>query len=107
MGNHNYIYSYVYDVTYGIFLSFLAAFPTGTLLNYLSRTENPINSISYNPGTWKLLGEQRVLKDLKATPPTYIAIVYYDFFEFGYRFFGRISGMIFISGFQRTTHHSS
>ena len=56
MGNHNYIYSYVYDVTYGIFLSFLAAFPTGTLLNYLSRTENPINSISYNPGTWKLLG---------------------------------------------------
>jgi Dolichyl-phosphate-mannose-protein mannosyltransferase len=70
----------------------LAAFPTGTLLNYLSRKENPINSISYNPGTWKLLGEQRVLKDLQASPPTYIAIVYHDFLEFGYRFFGKDFG---------------
>ncbi len=70
----------------------LAAFPTGTLLNYLTRKENPITSISYNPGTWKLLGEQRVLKDLQATPPTYIAIVYHDYFEFGTRFFGKDFG---------------
>ena len=70
----------------------LAAFPTGTLLNYLVRKENPITSISYNPGTWKLLGEQRVLKDLQATPPTYIVIVYHDFLEFGYRFFGKDFG---------------
>ena len=70
----------------------MAAFPTGTLLNYLVRKENPITSISYNPGTWKLLGEQRVLKDLQATPPTYIVIVYHDFLEFGYRFFGKDFG---------------
>ncbi len=70
----------------------LAAFPTGTLLNYLTRKENPINSISYNPGTWKLLGEQRVLTDLQTTPPTYVAIVYHDFLEFGTRFFGRDFG---------------
>ncbi len=70
----------------------LAAFPTGTLLNYLIRKENPIDSISYNPGTWKLLGEQKVLKDLQATPPTYIAIVYHDFLEFGTRFFGKDFG---------------
>ncbi len=71
----------------------LATFPTGTLLNYLARKENSIDSISYNPGTWKLLGEQRVLKDLQATPPTYIAIVYHDFLEFGYRFFGKDFGI--------------
>jgi len=70
----------------------LAAFPTGTLLNYLTRKENPINSISYNPGTWKLLGEQRVLTDLQTTPPTYVAIVYHDFLEFGTRFFGKNFG---------------
>ena len=33
-------------------------------------------------------GEQRVLKNLQATPPTYIAIVYHDFLEFGTCFFG-------------------
>lgn len=70
----------------------LATFPTGTLLNYLARKENTIDSISYNPGTWKLLGEQRVLKNLQAMPPTYIAIVYHDFLEFGYRFFGEAFG---------------
>ena len=70
----------------------LAALPTGTLLNYLTRKENPIDSISFNPGTWKLLGEQRVLKDLQATPPTYIVIVYHDFLEFGTRFFGKDFG---------------
>ena len=70
----------------------LATFPTGTLLNYLARKENTIDSISYNPGTWKLLGEQRVLKDLQAAPPTYIAIVYHDFLEFGTRFFGKDFG---------------
>ena len=70
----------------------LAAFPTGTLLNYLARKENPINSISFNPGTWKLLGEQRILTDLQTTPPTYVAIVYHDFLEFGTRFFGKDFG---------------
>ena len=70
----------------------LAAFPTGTLLNYLTRKENPIDSISFNPGTWKLLGEQRILTDLQTTPPTYVAIVYHDFLEFGTRFFGRDFG---------------
>jgi len=70
----------------------LATFPTGTLLNYLARKKNTIDSISYNPGTWKLLGEQRVLKDLQATPPTYIAIVYHDFLEFDTRFFGKDFG---------------
>ena len=70
----------------------LAAFPTGTLLNYLTRKENPIDSISFNPGTWKLLGEQRILTDLQTTPPTYVAIVYHDFLEFGTRFFGKDFG---------------
>jgi hypothetical protein len=71
----------------------LATFPTGTLLNYLTRKESTIDSISYNPGTWKLLGEPRVLKDLEAAPPTYIAIVYHDFYEFEYRFFGKDFGL--------------
>jgi len=71
----------------------LATFPTGTLLNYLARKENTIDSISYNPGTWKLLGEPRVLKYLQAAPPTYIAIVYHDFLEFSTRFFGKDFGM--------------
>ncbi|MDH3256622.1 MAG: glycosyltransferase family 39 protein [Nitrospinota bacterium] len=70
----------------------LATFPTGTLLNFLVQKENTIDSISYNPGTWKLLGEQRILKDLQATPPTYIAIVYHDFLEFDTRFFGKDFG---------------
>lgn len=70
----------------------LATFPTGTLLNYMVRKKNTIDSISYNPGTSKLLGEARVLKDLQTTPPTYIAIVYHDFLEFGTRFFGKDFG---------------
>ena len=71
----------------------LATFPTGTLLNYLARKENTIDSISYNPGTWKLLGEPKILKDLQTAPPTYIAIVYHDYLEFGTRFFGKDFGM--------------
>ena len=70
----------------------LATFPTGTLMNYLLRKPNSINSISFNPGTGLLLGESRVLNDLQAAPPTHIAIVYHDYLEFGARFFGKDFG---------------
>ena len=69
-----------------------ATFPTGTLLNYLSRRVNPINSLSFNPGTLTLVGEQAVLESLEAHPPAYVVIIFFDFLQFEYRFFGRDFG---------------
>ena len=67
----------------------LAAIPSGALLNYLSRTPQSTNALYINPVSIELTGENHFLDNLKQQPPSYIAIVYHDFYEFEYRFFGK------------------
>ncbi len=86
------------DMNFKIALSFieeiiepdqeLYSFPTGTLLNFLARRKNSNPNISFNPGTWKLVGENIILNSLKDSPPHFIVIVFHDYLEFKYRFFG-------------------
>ncbi len=64
------------------------SFPTGTLLNFLAKRKNSNPNISFNPGTWKLVGENIILDSLKDSPPHFIVIVFHDYLEFKYRFFG-------------------
>jgi hypothetical protein len=70
----------------------LTTIPSGALLNYLTRTPKSTNTIYINPVSIKLAGEDHMLSNLKEQLPSYIAIVYHDFYEFEYRFFGKDYG---------------
>jgi hypothetical protein len=39
-----------------------------------------------------MFGEDRILRALQATPPTYVVLVHRDYTEYGFRFFGRDYG---------------
>lgn len=65
-----------------------ATFPTGTLLNYLSRRVNPLQSLGFNPVISTQIGEQTVLKSLRVHHPEYIVINFGDYRGFGSRYFG-------------------
>jgi len=70
-----------------------STFPTGAMLNYLSRRVNPINTMSFYPATSStLVGEQTVLDSLEAHPPAYVVIIFFDFLRFENRLFGRDFG---------------
>ena len=66
----------------------IATFPTGALLNYMARRVTPVKSLSFNPVIFKQIGEPAVLEDLNLHPPDYIVIIFHDYLEFEYRFFG-------------------
>ncbi|MEE8269687.1 MAG: glycosyltransferase family 39 protein [Nitrospinaceae bacterium] len=65
------------------------AFPTGTMLNYMSRRKSPIITGIFNPYVLFLTGEGPVLNSLKENTPDYIVLVDQDFAHLGGRFFGR------------------
>ena len=71
----------------------LAAFPEGTMLNYLARRPNPTPFTFVHPPELAYLDEDRVLSSLEAHPPDYVALVHFDSSEHGYRFFGRDYGL--------------
>jgi len=78
-----------------------ATFPTGAMLNYLSRRVNPINSLGFYPATYStLVGEQAILESLEAHPPAYVVIIFFDFLRFEYRFFGQDFGQEIYSWIQ-------
>lgn len=66
----------------------IATFPTGALLNYMVKRASSIRSVSFNPVIFKQIGEPAVLRSLKANPPDYIVILFHDYLEFEYRYFG-------------------
>ncbi|KMP12682.1 hypothetical protein UR09_00360 [Candidatus Nitromaritima sp. SCGC AAA799-A02] len=65
------------------------ALPTGSMLNYLTRRENPIRYSFYDPFMWLTLGEETLTDALKEKKPPYIVLVTRRFPDFGYPVFGR------------------
>jgi hypothetical protein len=64
-------------------------FPEGVTLNYFADLVNPTSYYSFiPPEIGSPAEEQRMLEELRATPPDYVIIVDRDLREFGYRGFG-------------------
>ena len=66
----------------------LAVLPEGIMLNYLARRPSPVRHINYMPPELLLFGEERILAELRASPPDLVAYVCrptpeYGFFSFG------------------------
>lgn len=65
------------------------AFPTGSMLNYMSRRRSPIPTTKLNPVELLMTGESTVLNSLKNNNPDFIILVDHDFAHLGAQFFGR------------------
>lgn len=65
------------------------AFPTGSMLNYMSRRRSPIPTTKLNPVELLMTGESTVLNSLKNNNPDFILLVDHDFAHLGAQFFGR------------------
>lgn len=70
----------------------LAVLPEGVMLNYLSRRGSTVPHTNYMPPEVILYGEDRILADLQAAPPDYVALVHKDTSEYGFPLFGRDYG---------------
>ena len=66
--------------------------PEGVMINYLSRRRNSTPIVNLMPPEMLMFGEDRILRALQATPPTYVVLVHKDTTEYGFRFFGRDYG---------------
>jgi hypothetical protein len=67
----------------------LVVVPEGLTLNYLTRTKTPISFHTFTPvEAADPEIEARIIADLTARPPEYIAVVSRDVSDFGYRGFG-------------------
>jgi len=63
--------------------------PAGTMINYLSRMENPTPYTAINPLLCDLVTPGKILKDIKKEPPDYFVIPLIDMREHGVERFGR------------------
>ena len=57
--------------------------------NYLARSPTTVPYLNYVPTEVFAYGEDRILADLEAAPPDYVAVVDKSTAEFGYPFFGQ------------------
>jgi hypothetical protein len=67
----------------------LMALPEGVILNYWLKRPNPTRNIYFVP--WSLAfagGEARVLEDMQAHPPDFIAVIHRESDEYGVGYFG-------------------
>lgn len=67
----------------------LVVVPDGIMLNYLARAPTPVRYLNYVPTEVFAYGEERILGELRARAPDYVAVVEKSTAEFGYRYFGR------------------
>ena len=70
----------------------VAVLPEGVMINYLSRRRNSTPIVTSIPSDILMFGEDRILRALQATPPTYVVLVHRDTTEYGFRFFGKDYG---------------
>jgi len=70
----------------------LVVLPEGVMLNYLTRRITPIPHINFMPLELIMFGEDRILDDLRDTPPHFIVLAHKATSDYGYRFFGRDYG---------------
>jgi hypothetical protein len=67
----------------------LLVLPEGTILNYLLRRSNPTRHTLFIPTAFAFFGgEAKLLEDLRAHPPDFIALVHRETGEFGVGYFG-------------------
>jgi hypothetical protein len=62
--------------------------PAGIMLNYLSRHLNPVPFTNFMPSEFALFGEEAILAALQHSPPDFVAIIPWDFGEWGRDHFG-------------------
>ncbi len=67
----------------------LLVLPRGNTLNYLARRVNPTLSGKYIPPYFSMLGEEKVLGEVKDGSPDYIVLIEWDSTEHGARYFGK------------------
>jgi 4-amino-4-deoxy-L-arabinose transferase-like glycosyltransferase len=70
----------------------VAVLPEGAMINYLSRRRNSTPIVNLMPPEMLMFGEDRILRELQAKPPTYVILVNKETTEYGFRFFGRDYG---------------
>ena len=58
------------------------------MVNYLTRRVNPTRHLNFAPPEIMIFGEDRILEDLRAQPPDYVALVHRDTREYGLPLFG-------------------
>ncbi len=66
--------------------------PDAIMLNYMARRKSPIKYVNLSPGQWMIVGNDPVLRDLKASAPPYIMLVDQKSPSFGYPYFGKDFG---------------
>jgi hypothetical protein len=64
----------------------------GVMLNYLSRHVNPTPCLDWTPHPLAVFGEEQMTATFERNPPDYIALVEWQTYEFGNRYFGAPSG---------------
>jgi hypothetical protein len=70
----------------------LAALPMGTMLNYLSRHANPTPCFDWTPPVLAVFGETNMTRIFTNHPPDFIALVEWQTYEYGGRYFGAEPG---------------
>jgi hypothetical protein len=63
--------------------------PDGILISYLARRRSPVRYLNWVPTDVRVFGEDRMLADLRASPPDWVVVVDKSTAEHGARWFGR------------------
>ena len=66
--------------------------PEGIMINYLARLRTPTRHINFMPPELILFGEEQILEELRAAPPTATLLVHKDTSEYGFPLFGHDYG---------------
>ncbi len=80
----------------------LLVVPDGIMLSYLTRLESPVSYLNYVPTEVFAFGEERILRDWRANPPDYVAVVEKNTAEFGFRYFGQDYGRTLMDWIQES-----
>ena len=82
----------------------LAVLPEGVMINYLTKRPNPTPVVNLMPPEMLMFGEDRILREFQASPPTYLVLVHKNTMEYGFRFFGRDYGQSIAQWFDQNYH---
>lgn len=63
--------------------------PGGVMINYLARRLTPTPYLNWVPTEVLSFGEERMLEDLRSSPPEWVVVVERSTAELGYRYFGQ------------------
>lgn len=66
----------------------LLVLPEGVMVNYLTRRVNPTRHLNFVPPEIMIFGEEQILRDLRAQPPDYVALVHRETGEYRLPLFG-------------------